>query len=116
MPEAIVGERADTIVTRAAEIRASQRLPWEEISAELGVSQEWLRSKMIARGLRPAARKGDPTARGGNRIIVDQGPGVDEMARYLMTLIPPDTRSLTGKILGDPLPGRSALDMERARA
>lgn len=27
---------------------------------------------------------------------------------------PDDTRSLTQRVLGDPLPGRSALDMERA--
>ena len=26
--------------------------------------------------------------------------------------IPPDTRSVTGRLAGDPLPGRSALDME----
>jgi hypothetical protein len=31
-----------------------------------------------------------------------------------LTEIPPDTRSLTGKIFGDPLPGRSAFDRLRA--
>lgn len=42
------------------------------------------------------------------------GPKTNELsaAELLARLaeIPPDTRSLTGRILGDPLPGRSALD------
>jgi hypothetical protein len=29
-------------------------------------------------------------------------------------VVPEDTRSLIGRVCGDPLPGRSALDMERA--
>lgn len=37
----------------------------------------------------------------------------DRLAR--LAEIPPDTRSLTGRICGDPIPGRSALD-RRARA
>jgi hypothetical protein len=35
-------------------------------------------------------------------------------AARLLVLIPADTRSLTGRLLNDPLPGRSALDMKRA--
>jgi transposase-like protein len=34
-------------------------------------------------------------------------------AARLLALIPADTRSLTGRLLNDPLPGRSALDMKR---
>lgn len=34
--------------------------------------------------------------------------------REQLPLMPPDTRNLTARICGDPLPGRSALDM-RAR-
>lgn len=34
-----------------------------------------------------------------------------ERVKRLRATIPPDTRDLTGKIFGDPLPGRSALDM-----
>jgi hypothetical protein len=37
-------------------------------------------------------------------------------AERLVGLIPRDTRSLTGRIFGDPMPGRSALDKERRRA
>lgn len=36
---------------------------------------------------------------------------VDEQARKLMAFIPTDTRDLTARICGDPLPGRSALDL-----
>jgi|SRR6185295_5606338 len=35
--------------------------------------------------------------------------GVREDAERLMLLIPVDTRDLTGRLMGDPLPGRSAL-------
>ncbi len=33
-----------------------------------------------------------------------------EQAQRLFRQIPPDTRDLTGRLLGDPIPGRSALD------
>lgn len=35
-------------------------------------------------------------------------------AERLMALIPPDTRGVTARLFGDPLPGRSALDQRRA--
>ena len=38
----------------------------------------------------------------------------DERVRRLAA-VPPDTRSLTGRVCGDPLPGRSALDREGGR-
>lgn len=41
---------------------------------------------------------------------------VDEQARRLMAFIPRDTRSLTGRVCGDPLPGRSALDRQHREA
>lgn len=34
----------------------------------------------------------------------------------LMATIPPDTRDLTSRIAGDPLPGRSHLDRKRMQA
>jgi hypothetical protein len=33
--------------------------------------------------------------------------------RRLAREVPPDTRDVTGQLLGDPLPGRSALDQMR---
>ena len=41
---------------------------------------------------------------------------VDEQARKLMAFIPTDTRDLTARICGDPLPGRSALDLRHREA
>lgn len=41
---------------------------------------------------------------------------VEEQARKLMAFIPSDTRDLTARIFGDPLPGRSALDLRHREA
>lgn len=41
---------------------------------------------------------------------------VEAQARKLMEFIPYDTRSLTARICGDPLPGRSALDRQHREA
>jgi hypothetical protein len=41
---------------------------------------------------------------------LSSGRGADESALRLMEMIPPDTRDLTARLFGDPLPGRSALD------
>lgn len=38
------------------------------------------------------------------------GRSTEQSAYRLMDLIPADTRDLTARICGDPLPGRSALD------
>lgn len=45
------------------------------------------------------------------RVTVD-GHKIRRDAMRLMAQIPDDTRDLTGRIFGDPLPGRSALDMK----
>lgn len=41
---------------------------------------------------------------------VASGRSVDEAARRLQAQIPEDTRDITARFCGDPLPGRSALD------
>jgi hypothetical protein len=38
------------------------------------------------------------------------GRGAEESALKLREQIPPDTRDMTARLFGDPLPGRSALD------
>lgn len=65
-------------------------------------------------------------------VLNEAGPGYNELAHTMSRRrseaeepdfsdqpIPaytgPDTRSLAGQLCGDPLPGRSALDRERAR-
>lgn len=45
--------------------------------------------------------------------LADAGPRREELAARLAE-IPADTRSLTARIFGDPLPGRSALDRRQA--
>lgn len=46
------------------------------------------------------------------RLVEPRAPSADAAAR--LAEIPRDTRSLTGRIFGDPLPGRSAFDRARA--
>ena len=53
---------------------------------------------------------GDIRGIGGTKHIASHKPHPDDLAARLAE-IPPDTRTLTGVICGDPLPGRSALDM-----
>lgn len=61
------------------------------------------REAVIAAGVMPVGRRdGDPM------------PSLAEMRR-LLAAIPVDTRNLTARVCGDPLPGRSALD-KRASA
>lgn len=43
------------------------------------------------------------------------GFAVQQDAYRLMAMIPPDTRSITGRVFGDPLPGRRALDKRNNR-
>lgn len=40
----------------------------------------------------------------------------NERDRRVMAMVPADTRSITGRLCGDPLPGRSALDQRRNAA
>jgi hypothetical protein len=42
------------------------------------------------------------------------GEPLERDARRLMAMIPPDTRDLTARFFGDPLPGRRALDRRQA--
>lgn len=49
-------------------------------------------------------------------INLGVGTPIDEQSALArLSRIPPDTRCLTGRLMGDPLPGRSALDMRLAR-
>jgi len=57
-----------------------------------------------ADGLRSAGLSGRQGIAGGG------GKRVDADARRLMDDIPSDTRSLTARLFGDPLPGRRAID------
>jgi len=43
----------------------------------------------------------------------EQPPSPEALADREKRLATPDTRSVTGKVMGDPLPGRSALEKKR---
>lgn len=68
----------------------AQGLTWKEIGKRYGISDESARCAALRRG---AAGKM-------NRV----------MEQILISQIPKDTRGLTARLMGDPLPGRSALD------
>lgn len=67
---------------------------WTEIAKQLGVSQQGVRTSYYRdRSLAPTPRNSHVAA---------------------MPEVPRDTRSLTGRLCGDPLSGRSALDKRRS--
>lgn len=90
---------------------------WERLAREIGVTSDSVRravdpgyaerrnAQLHARRMaeRPA------TAKRINRVP-DTSPELRRDAASRIAEIPKDTRSVTGRILGDPLPGRSALD------
>lgn len=92
----------------------AEGVSWYRIARELGVNEE-----TVKRALKPgfaemmAARKRERyIAEGGGPILhVDfmtaeaKRDGLAKLAE-----IPPDTRDLTARLCGDPLPGRRAID------
>lgn len=56
----------------------------------------------------------NPTRRTTKTDTLNVGPTAEEL-RERFRAIPKDTRDLTSKICGDPLPGRSALDRGEVR-
>jgi len=86
----------------AQRLRAAGK-SYREISEALGVSETSVR-RMV--GTLEVFRVGD--RRYGERSEEKVA------AAKLLKLIPPDTRSLTARIAGDPLKGRSALDKDYA--
>lgn len=118
------GERAR--VLEAA--RALRPMPWQVIAKQFGVSRFFLQSNLDPtfdtnrrRAQINARRRERAREQGlvGSGFVhtVDPGRATAADAAERLKEIPADTRTLTGSLLGDPLPGRSALDRERrARA
>ena len=85
--------------------------PWKGVAAQLGVSSETLR-----RRLDPAYdlfMREKYERRSYGRVDTAHRPPrpmTDAALKAYKALIPPDTRSLTARLLGDPIPG----DMRRA--
>lgn len=82
-----------------AQYLRSKRMTLREIGAALGVSESSVRRML---GTLESARIVD-------RRYTERADDKAEAMR-LLRKVPPDTRSLTARIAGDPLPGRSALD------
>ena len=106
----------DDELSRATEMRANG-IAIFAIAAALGVPDDRVRKTLNPEyAARVRAEKARQHYR--NRSRIDAGiETIDREARKdaarLRQQIPPDTRSLTARIAGDPLPGRSALDQQQ---
>lgn len=110
-------------LARAREIieaLGGKQVAWAEVARCCGLKRnEALRRRLDPtwvepdKGRKKVVFSGDPKARMKiyNDGRADRLAAVDALAR--LAEIPPDTRSLTGRLFGDPLPGRSALDVKR---
>ena len=103
---------ADGASTQARKMR-ERRVSWSQIERTIGVSADIIRRRLDPEWATFRANR-VRTVRAihrGNAGSSDAPYRIDpaEAARALAT-IPRDTRSLSSRILGDPLPGRSALD------
>jgi len=84
---------------------------WTKISKKVGRSVTWIRNRL---------EKGFKEARHARRYrkshhVEDAYDGLSAVQRHARWLKmieerPEDTRDITGRLMGDPLPGRSALD------
>lgn len=98
---------------RAEQMKA-QGFRWATISRETGITTDRLRYRLdpryresrLTRQLEARQRSGKYQS----PVRVSFGHVSPEEARRLLASIPKDTRGLTARICGDPLPGRSALD------
>lgn len=99
------GPRVTNNVIRRAKLLRSQGRLWREIADELGFRYH---STIREACMRDRKYDDDTFTRGINSTRLQ--------AERLMDEIPHDTRDLTARVCGDPLPGRSALDKMRAEA
>ncbi len=105
------------VLSKALDLK-SMGLKWETIAKRLGVGSDGLKRRLDPeyrhrRNLQiqeAQFRRDNGETRMYN--IASRVP-MSEIYRLLDT-VPADTRSLTGRACGDPLPGRSALDKYRA--
>lgn len=110
-----------SILERAAMLRAEGQ-SWSRIKREVRVSADALRMRLEP-GFAAARREKDRRRRA--RLMAEAGLGAGrgagqvqrtmtpDEARRAIESVPMDTRDLTARLLGDPLPGRSALDKQK---
>lgn len=111
----------ECILEKARELRAMERQwSWARISIMFGRSEDWFKRRLVPGYLdmrrKSIAAHQEAKALGINnrRAYRREGPIVisvrSDIVDRLRSEIPHDTRTLTGRLCGDPLPGRSALD------
>lgn len=91
---------------------------WSQVARRLGVGEYGLRAAIepdYAARKRESNRKNYNKRAAGSGVRAHDRPhaahtSVHQHAAALAAQIPVDTRSFTGRLLGDPLPSRSALD------
>ncbi len=110
------------ISKQRVEAMRAKGMPWQAIANECGVSAERLRKAIdpeFARKMKAKSRRDYQKlmlANAESGILVYAGingsvrrPSREDIEARLAE-IPSDTRGLTARIMGDPLPGRRALD------
>ena len=105
---------SDAVVSQAAVYRA-RGWSWEATAKELGVTRERLRRALDDDYRRRQNARKHLRDRGERLFRAPQEPRPLTRAelRKRKAQTPEDGRSLTGRLFGDPLPGRSALDRRR---
>lgn len=108
--------RASLSADQAAAAREMHRsgLGWNELGRLFEVDPDTVRRAL---DLEWANRRREQinAVRRGRRIedarqVISSGRPTHEEYRAAVRRIPPDTRDLTGRLCGDPLPGRRAID------
>lgn len=86
------------------------------VAAETGISEHRLRARLdpeyMERRRQQARARRNGTAGPKSLLRVSRSLSVEEAQRIIYAL-PRDTRDFTARVMGDPLPGRSALDRMR---
>lgn len=99
-------------------------MTWDNIGARFGVSGEYVHRRLdpewaVHRQAGVNERRRE-RANGAGRADIRHMPEVSAEAKrdgeVLLRQIPPDTRDMTSKICGDPLPGRSALSQKSTQS
>jgi len=105
-------------VLEQAKRMADAGMTWCAIARELdvGVSYKWLKRRLVPgyREQAAQARRGRPRLASGG--YTNPRPISDEALKRYRAAMPQDTRDLTARLMGDPIPGRSALDRKGVNA
>ena len=103
------------VLQRALELK-DEGMSWSRISARLGVSDEGLKRRLVpgyaTRRQQMIREAREYRALGRSPNKPRHVPEAEALA--VLRSIPVDTRGFTARVMGDPMPGRSALDRKKA--